>query len=102
MAITGRASGEITNTPSTMVASATPTSRIVRGLIVTNRDSISHNFTITCGNILVELFLRSGDNLHYNSPIGLGSNNLTGQLGEAVSTTNPSFVLSYLDEAETV
>jgi hypothetical protein len=102
MAITGRNSGEITNSPATMVASATPTSRIVKGIIITNRDTIEHNFTVTCGHILIELLLKAGDNLHYNNPIAIGANNLTAVLGEAVVTTNPSFVCSWLDEAETV
>lgn len=102
MAITGKTSGILINTPATMVASASPTSRLVKDIVINNLDTISHNLTITVGVTIVKMLLKPGDNLHFGSTIVLGSDNLVGSVGEAIITTNPTFNISYLDEAETV
>ena len=102
MSITGRNSGTIGTSPTIMAASISPTSRLVKGIIVVNKDSIAHNFTVTCGEVFIKLLLRSGDNLHYNTTTVLTSNDLTAYIGEAVSTVSPTFIVSWLDESETV
>ena len=102
MAITGKNSGTLSASPSTLAASVSPTNRLVKGIIIVNNDSVQHNVAVSCGEKFIQIMLYPGDSMHHTTTVALGSNNLTAVLSEAVVGTSPTYVVSWLDEAETV
>jgi hypothetical protein len=102
MAITGKVSGDITNITSTLVQTATPSSRIIRGMIITNLDTIDHIVNLTCGHQILRMQLKVGESYHSNTPVALGTDNLIGYTDDAPSTSYVKYFITYLDEAETV
>ena len=102
MAITNKSSGTLSASPTTLAASVSPTNRLVKGIIIVNNDSVQHTVSVTCGEKFIQILLYPGDSMHHTTTVALGSNNLTAVLSEAVVGTNPTYVVSWLDEAETV
>ena len=100
--ITAKASGTLTDSPTTMIASGGSNSRLVKGINIVNLDTINHVLHLEVGVTLLKVNLLVGDSLHFNTTVALGGDNLVGYVDEAISTTSLSFVLSYLDENETV
>ena len=100
--ITNKASGSLTAVPTTMVASGGLYSRLVKNITVTNLDNISHILHLEVGVTLTKVLLFAGDSLHFNSTTALGADNLVGYVEEAIVGTSPTYVVSYLDENETV
>jgi len=100
--ITFKNSGSLTNSPTTMVTTGGIYSRLVKNIIVTNLDTISHIIHLEVGVTLTKVNLFAGDSLHFNSTTALGADDLVGYVEEVVVGTGPTYVVSYLVENETV
>jgi hypothetical protein len=100
--ITSQANGNIGNSPVTLIASGNPNSRLVKGIIVSNLDTINHTLHLEVGSTLVKVILHPDDSLHFNSTVALGLDNLVGYVDEAIVTNDLQYVVTYLDENETV
>jgi hypothetical protein len=102
MAITSRTNGELTDSPTTMVTNIDPNSRLVKTIVVTNLDDITHILHLEIGFTIIKIQLESGNSLHMSETHALGNNDLSGYVEEAISSANLAFSCTYLDENETV